>query len=48
MFTEFSDHSDFGPLMTKMQVIDAQGASKMDEEQWEAASESSVGYGTPV
>lgn len=39
MYTEFSEHSEFGPLMTRMQVIDGQGESKMDEEQWEAASE---------
>jgi len=38
MFTEFSEHSEFGPLMTRMQVVDAQGDSKMDEEQWEAAN----------
>jgi len=38
MFTEFSSHSEFGPLMTKMKVIDDQGDSKMDEEQWEAAN----------
>lgn len=44
MFTEFSEHSEFGPLMTRMQVIDARGDSKMDEEQWEAASESSLVY----
>lgn len=42
MFTEFSEHSEFGPLMTRMQVIDARGDSKMDEEQWEAASEFSL------
>lgn len=42
MFTEFSEHSEFGPLMTRMQVVDAHGDSKMDEEQWEAASESNV------
>lgn len=42
MFTEFSDHSEFGPLMTRMRVVDDQGDSKMDEEQWEAASKSSA------
>ena len=42
MFMEFSDHSEFGPLMTRMQVVDAHGDSKMDEEQWEAASESNA------
>ena len=44
IYTEFSDHSEFGPLMTRMQVVDAHGDSKMDEEQWEAASESNVAY----
>lgn len=38
IYTEFSEHSEFGPLMTRMQVIDGQGESKMDEEQWEAAN----------
>jgi hypothetical protein len=47
MFTEFSEHSEFGPLMTRMKVMDAHGGSKMDEEQWEAASESGLGYHTP-
>lgn len=46
MFTEFSEHSEFGPLMNKMQVIDVRGHSKMDEEQWEAASKSGVAYHT--
>ena len=44
IFTEFSDHSEFGPLMTRMQVVDGQGDSKIDEEQWEAASESTLVY----
>lgn len=48
MFTEFSEHSEFGPLMTRMKVKDAHGVSKMDEEQWEAASESGPGYHTPA
>lgn len=46
MFTEFSDHSEFGPLMTRMQVVDGHGDSKMDEEQWEAASESAPVFRT--
>jgi hypothetical protein len=33
--------------MTRMKVVDAQGDSKMDEEQWEAASESDVAYRAP-
>ena len=44
MFMEFSEHTEFGPLMTRMQVVDDHGDSKMDEEQWEAASESNVVY----
>jgi mRNA (guanine-N7-)-methyltransferase len=43
MFMEFNGHTEFGPLMTRMQVIDAQGETKMDEEQWEAASEFILG-----
>jgi hypothetical protein len=35
---------DFGPLLAKMGVLDAQGASNMDEDQWEAASKSPIPY----
>jgi mRNA (guanine-N7-)-methyltransferase len=31
---------DFGPLLAKMGVLDQQGVSNMDEDQWEAASKS--------
>ena len=32
---------DFGPLLSRMGVIDEQGQSAMDANQWEAASKSS-------
>lgn len=31
---------DFGPLLARMGVVDERGQSAMDENQWEAASES--------
>jgi mRNA (guanine-N7-)-methyltransferase len=34
---------DFGPLLSKMGVVDAMGSSAMDANQWEAASESRFG-----
>jgi mRNA (guanine-N7-)-methyltransferase len=39
IFAEFSDHSEFGPLMQRMKVVNPDGESQMDELQWEAASE---------
>lgn len=38
MFEEFQDHSEFKPLLQKMNVIDANGETEMNDEQWEAAS----------
>ena len=38
VFSENSDHPDFGPLLQHMKVVDANGESQMDEDQWEAAS----------
>ena len=38
VFSENSDHADFKPLLQHMKVVDADGASQMDEDQWEAAS----------
>jgi len=32
------DHEVYGPLLRRMKVVDADGQSDMDEEQWEAAS----------
>lgn len=38
VFAEFSEHSEFGPLMERMKVVNQDGESQMDEMQWEAAS----------
>ena len=38
MFQENQDHSEYGPLMVRMKVVDENGESAMDEDQWEAAS----------
>lgn len=40
MYEEHHEHPEFGPLMERMKVRDREGASQMDEDQWEAASES--------
>ena len=39
VFAENQEHADFGPLLQRMKVVDANGESQMDEDQWEAASE---------
>jgi mRNA (guanine-N7-)-methyltransferase len=39
VFSEHREHPEFGPLMVRMKVVDANGESSMDEDQWEAASE---------
>lgn len=41
MFEEFQEHSEFKPLLQRMNVIDSNGETEMDEGQWEAASGSS-------
>ncbi|KAF7338460.1 mRNA cap guanine-N7 methyltransferase [Mycena venus] len=38
VFSEHREHPEFGPLMVKMKVVDANGESSMDEDQWEAAN----------
>jgi hypothetical protein len=38
VFEEFKEHPEFGPLMVKMKVVDPNGESAMDEDQWEAVS----------
>jgi len=38
VFSEHQDHSEFGPLLVRMRVVDANGESSMDEDQWEAAN----------
>ncbi|KAI0340167.1 hypothetical protein BDW22DRAFT_445562 [Trametopsis cervina] len=38
VFAENEDHKEFGPLLQNMRVVDANGESQMDEDQWEAAN----------
>ncbi|KAF9533370.1 mRNA capping enzyme-domain-containing protein [Crepidotus variabilis] len=38
VFQEHQEHPEFKPLLVKMKVVDAQGESAMDEDQWEAAN----------
>ncbi|KAF9815455.1 hypothetical protein IEO21_04626 [Rhodonia placenta] len=38
IFEEHHEHDEFGPLLQRMRVVDANGESHMDEDQWEAAS----------
>jgi len=38
VFEEHQEHPEFGPLMVRMKVVDANGESSMDEDQWEAAN----------
>ncbi|KAL7283075.1 hypothetical protein ACG7TL_002499 [Trametes sanguinea] len=38
IFEEHHEHGEFGPLLQRMHVVDADGESQMDEDQWEAAN----------
>ncbi|KAF5331166.1 hypothetical protein D9619_005979 [Psilocybe cf. subviscida] len=38
VFEEHQDHPEFKPLLVRMKVVDNEGASAMDEDQWEAAN----------
>jgi len=38
VFSEHQEHPEFGPLMVRMRVVDSNGESSMDEDQWEAAN----------
>ncbi|KAG9010496.1 mRNA cap guanine-N7 methyltransferase [Tulasnella sp. JGI-2019a] len=38
VFEDNQEHRDFGPLLQKMNVVDSNGESHMDEDQWEAAN----------
>ncbi|KAF8061515.1 mRNA capping enzyme-domain-containing protein [Lyophyllum atratum] len=38
VFEEHQEHPEFGQLMVRMKVVDANGESSMDEDQWEAAN----------
>jgi len=42
VFEEFQEHPEFKPLLQRMNVIDSNGETEMDEDQWEAASTSSL------
>lgn len=42
VYEEYCEHAEFGPLLQRMKVVDSAGNSQMDEEQWEAASESAI------
>lgn len=41
LFEEFHEHPEFKPLLQKMNVVDANGETEMDDDQWEAVSTSS-------
>ncbi|KAI0350092.1 hypothetical protein OH77DRAFT_1102371 [Trametes cingulata] len=38
VFNEHHEHEEFGQLLQRMHVVDANGESQMDEDQWEAAN----------
>ncbi|KAM5542557.1 hypothetical protein V8D89_003518 [Ganoderma adspersum] len=38
VFEEFHEQPEFAPLLQRMHVVDANGESQMDEDQWEAAN----------
>ncbi|KAH9063713.1 mRNA capping enzyme-domain-containing protein [Lactarius deliciosus] len=38
VFEEFQEHSEFKPLLQRMNVVDSNGETEMDEFQWEAAN----------
>lgn len=40
VFENHREDPDFGPLLVHMKVVDRDGGSAMDEDQWEAASKS--------
>jgi mRNA (guanine-N7-)-methyltransferase len=40
VFEEHQEHPEFKPLLVRMKVVDTNGESAMDEDQWEAASTS--------
>lgn len=38
VYAENEEHAEFGPMLQHMKVVDSNGESQMDEDQWEAAS----------
>lgn len=39
IYEEHQEHPEFKPLLGRMHVVEDNGESAMDEDQWEAASE---------
>lgn len=39
VFSQHQDEQEFKQLLERMKVVDADGTSSMDEDQWDAASE---------
>ena len=48
MFEEHHEQPEFAPLLQRMHVVDANGESQMDEDQWEAASASRANLSTII
>lgn len=44
IFEAEKDDKEFSSLLQWMKVVDSQGVSQMDEDQWEAASKFSTSY----
>lgn len=40
VFAENQEDTDFKELLSRMKVVDSNGESELDEEQWEAAGKS--------
>jgi len=38
VYAEHQNHPEFGPLMLRMKVVNVNGESAMDDDQWDAAS----------
>ncbi|GJE97968.1 mRNA cap guanine-N7 methyltransferase [Phanerochaete sordida] len=38
VYAENEEHPEYGPMLQHMKVVDANGESQMDEDQWEAAN----------
>lgn len=38
VYAEHCEHPEFSKLLQRMKVVDSEGESQMDEDQWEAAS----------
>ena len=47
VFEEHQDNPEFAQLLQRMHVVDSNGESHMDEDQWDAASEWPCSAGAP-